>query len=89
MLTNHCLYSELTALIRANRLFDMEHGDDWINRDTLAIPYLVHRGVDRIAEVFQRVKSGDYNGAIQHAKAGKVSLSMFESGPDNEDNVGR
>jgi hypothetical protein len=89
MLTNHCLYSELTALIRANRLFDMEHGDDWINRDTLAIPYLVHRGVDRIAEVFQRVKSGDYNGAIQHAKAGKVSLSMFESSPDNEDNIGR
>lgn len=77
MLANHSVYAELAAIIQANRWFDMEHGDDWQNRTKRAIPYEVHAGVDRIAEVFQRVTAGDFKGAIQHAQAGKHSLGLF------------
>lgn len=87
MLTHHSLYVELAALVQANRWFDMEHGDDWENRSNLAIPFPVHKGVDRIAEVFERVEAGDFDQAIQHAKAGKRSLALFGGGPDEEEDI--
>lgn len=85
MLTHHSLYVEMAALVQANRWFDMEHGDDWENRASLAIPFPVHKGVDRIGQVFDRVKANDFGGAIQHAKASRHSLAMFGGGPDEDD----
>lgn len=85
MLANHSVYAELTAIMQANRWFDMEHGDDWQNRAKLAIPYAVHAGVDRIAEVFQRVAAGDFKRAIQHAQAGKNSLAFFGGSAEQDE----
>lgn len=87
MLTHHSLYVELTALVQANRWFDMEHGDDWKNRAKLAIPFVVHKGVDRIIEVFERVQAGDFDGAVRHAKASKHSLAMFGGGPEEDEDL--
>jgi len=87
MLTHHSLYVEMAALVQANRWFDMEHGDDWENRAKLAIPFAVHKGVDRIAEVFDRLKAGDFGGAVQHAKAGKHSLALFGGGAEEDEDI--
>lgn len=83
MLTHHSLYVELAALVQANRWFDMEHGDDWENRTNLAIPFAIHKGVDRISGIFDRIRAGDFNGAVRHTKAGKAVFTMF-SGPTDE-----
>lgn len=68
MLSNHSVYRELTAIIQANQLFDMEHGDDWQNRDKLAIPWAIHRAVEAIKEIFRLAADGQFDRAIQRAR---------------------
>ncbi len=84
MLSHHSLFIELSALVEANALFDMEHGDDWKNRPKLGLPYLLHAGVDRIDETFDRVQAGDIKAAISHAAAGSA-LKAFSGAADDGD----
>lgn len=83
LLSHHSLFRELSAIIEANRLLDMEHGDDWKDRDTLAIPYSVHQGVDDIAAVFDLVQSGDFDRAGERALQ-SAWLNQFAKADEDE-----
>lgn len=75
MLTHHSVFRELSAIIQANRLFDMEHADDWRQRE-LILPWSLHQGVEDIKTVFQSVAAGDFKRAISLANK-SVSLKAF------------
>jgi hypothetical protein len=75
MLTHHSVFRELSAIIEANRLFDMEHGDDWSSRD-LKLPWALHQGVEEIDAAFECIAAGDYKRAFSIARNSK-SLSVF------------
>lgn len=75
-LTHQSLWGELCAIIDANRLFDMEHREDWRFKDQRSFPYELHHAVEEVREIFRRMKDGDYKGATARARGAK-NLAMF------------
>lgn len=81
--THQSLWGELCALIDANRLFDMEHREDWRFKEQRSFPYELHHAVEEVKAVFGRIGAGDYNGAVAHARTAR-NLAMF-AGPSGRD----
>jgi hypothetical protein len=82
LLSHQSVWGELTAIIEANRLFDMEHGDNWKYRDARAFPYALHDAVDQIDKAFDMVSRGEFDHAIAVAKRSQ-NLAMFAGRTDS------